>query len=129
NCVICQTKKESHKRKRLFKCSYCGHIDHRDRNASLNIALKGIIDLYSGSHKINNGLKTIIGYVNMLSKFKKVPSVKNFPMVRKVRLLAADNVDLSASAMLNGAFNTAQSGVKSPDNSRTLTQCLTSRGL
>ncbi|NVM03739.1 MAG: IS200/IS605 family element transposase accessory protein TnpB [Candidatus Helarchaeota archaeon] len=31
-CAKCGLRKKSHKRKREFTCSWCGHVDHRDRN-------------------------------------------------------------------------------------------------
>lgn len=45
-CPLCQTAKRSHKKKRRFQCSNseCKNIDHRDRNATINIAIKGMLN-------------------------------------------------------------------------------------
>ncbi len=100
-CVRCGIAKRSNKKKRRFKCSSCGHVDHRDRNATLNIALKG--------------MNKLIG---------KVPRIKNFPIVRKVRFLALGPANLPSSAILHGSGKDS-SEVKA--GSLILKQCLASR--
>ena len=85
-CAKCGLRKKSHKRKREFTCSWCGHVDHRDRNASLNISLFGMKEL---------GLN--------------VPKVKNFPMIRKVRFLALGDANSPASAIRSDSSGKDQS--------------------
>ena len=45
-CPLCQTTKRSHKKKRRFQCSNrnCQNTDHRDRNATINIAIRGMLN-------------------------------------------------------------------------------------
>ena len=85
-CARCGLQKKSHKKKRGFTCSGCGHVDHRDRNATLNICLVGMNEL---------GLK--------------VPKVKNFPMIRKVRFLALGDANSPSSAIVLGSSGKDQS--------------------
>jgi len=69
-CPVCGNTEKKNKNGRRFKCQDCGHQDHRDRNASLNIGLKG--------------MKKLLG---------NVPSLKNFPSFKRVRWMASGLVN------------------------------------
>ena len=73
-CPVCGDQDSNYKNGRRFKCN-CGHQDHRDRNASLNIALKAMKKLLDS---------------------KNVPSLKNFPSFEKVRWMASGLVNRPA---------------------------------
>jgi len=70
-CSICGHTERANRNKKRFKCRDCGHQDHSDRGASVNIALKGI-------EKHQNWT---------------VPALNSLPVVRKVRRQASGAVD------------------------------------
>jgi len=69
-CPLCGHAERANRRKKRFKCKDCGHQDHSDRGASVNIAVKGV-----KKHDWN------------------VPALNNLPTVRKVRRQASGVVD------------------------------------
>ena len=70
-CPICGHTKRVNRHKKRFKCRDCGHQDHADRSASVNIAVKGI-----KKHQDWN-----------------VPALNSLPQVKKVRRHASGAVD------------------------------------
>lgn len=44
-CPVCYDDSKSNKKDRIFNCSFCGYIDHRDIVGARNIMLKGMHDL------------------------------------------------------------------------------------
>ncbi|MFB6269740.1 MAG: transposase, partial [Halobacterium sp.] len=73
-CPICGHTERANRNKKRFKCRSCGHQDHSDRGASVNIAVKGI-----KKHQDWN-----------------VPALNSLPQVRKVRRQASGAVDAPA---------------------------------
>src|SRR6056297_2066461 len=69
-CPICGHTERANRHKKRFKCRDCGHQDHSDRGASVNIAVKGV-------KKLN----------------WNVPALNSLPVVRKVRRQASGAVD------------------------------------
>ena len=61
-CPLCGHAERANRRKKRFKCKGCGHQDHSDRGASVNIAVKGVKKLDWN-----------------------VPALNSLPVVRKVR--------------------------------------------
>jgi putative transposase len=61
-CPVCGHAERANRKKKRFKCRSCGHQDHSDRGASVNIAVKGI-----KKHQDWN-----------------VPALNSLPIVRKV---------------------------------------------
>jgi IS605 OrfB family transposase len=70
-CPLCGHAERANRNKKRFKCRDCGHQDHSDRGASVNIAVKGI-----KKHQDWN-----------------VPALNSLPVVRKVRRRASGAVD------------------------------------
>ncbi len=70
-CPMCGHAERANRNKKRFKCRGCGHQDHSDRGASVNIAVKGI-----EKHQDWN-----------------VPALNSLPVVRKVRRRASGAVD------------------------------------
>jgi IS605 OrfB family transposase len=70
-CPMCGHTERGNRNKKRFKCRSCGHQDHSDRGASVNIAVKGI-----EKHQDWN-----------------VPALNSLPQVRKVRRQASGAVD------------------------------------
>ncbi len=70
-CPICEHTERANRNRKRFKCRSCGHQDHSDRGASVNIAVKGI-----KKHQDWN-----------------VPALNSLPQVRKVRRRASGAVD------------------------------------
>jgi putative transposase len=70
-CPLCGHAERANRRKKRFKCKSCGHQDHSDRGASVNIAVKGI-ERYMDWN---------------------VPALNSLPVVRKVRRQASGLVD------------------------------------
>jgi IS605 OrfB family transposase len=70
-CPLCGHTERANRNKKRFKCRSCGHQDHSDRGASVNIAVKGI-------EKYQNW---------------NVPALNSLPQVRKVRRQASGAVD------------------------------------
>ncbi|MCG1004103.1 MULTISPECIES: RNA-guided endonuclease TnpB family protein [Halobacterium] len=70
-CPMCRHTERANRNKKRFKCKDCGHQDHSDRGASINIAVKGI-----EKHQNWN-----------------VPALNSLPVVRKVRRQASGAVD------------------------------------
>jgi IS605 OrfB family transposase len=69
-CPMCGHAERANRHKKRFKCRSCGHQDHSDRSASVNIAVKGIKKLDWN-----------------------VPALNSLPVVRKVRQQASGAVD------------------------------------
>ena len=69
-CPMCGHTESANRHKKRFKCKDCGHQDHSDRGASVNIAVKGV-------KKLN----------------WNVPALNSLPVVRKVRRQASGAVD------------------------------------
>jgi len=69
-CPMCGHTERANRNKKRFKCRDCGHQDHSDRGASVNIAVKGI-----------KGLDW------------NVPALNSLPTVRTVRRQASGAVD------------------------------------
>jgi len=70
-CPMCEHTERANRNKKRFNCRDCGHQDHSDRSASVNIAVKGI-----EKHQDWN-----------------VPALNSLPTVRKVRRQASGAVD------------------------------------
>ncbi|ARS88748.1 RNA-guided endonuclease TnpB family protein [Natrarchaeobaculum aegyptiacum] len=70
-CPLCGHAERANRRKKRFKCKDCGHQDHSDRGASVNIAVKGIEKYMDWN----------------------VPALNSLPVVRKVRRQASGLVD------------------------------------
>ena len=75
----CEYVERANRRKHRFRCKKCGHQDHADRGASVNIAKKG--------RKRCN---------------QHVPALKSLPQVRKVRRQASGSVNLPTSTRDRG---------------------------
>ncbi|MFB1064858.1 RNA-guided endonuclease InsQ/TnpB family protein [Natrinema sp. H-ect4] len=71
-CPLCGDSDNTTRRSHRFKCPNCSHQDHADRNASINIAFRAAAT-FETSHDTDS----------------VVPSPKNFPSFRRVRLTAA----------------------------------------
>ena len=69
-CPMCGHTERANRHKKRFKCKDCGHQDHSDRGASVNIAVKGVKKLDWN-----------------------VPALNSLPVVRKVRRQASGAVD------------------------------------
>jgi IS605 OrfB family transposase len=69
-CPMCGHTERANRHKKRFKCRDCGHQDHSDRGASVNIAVKGVKKLDWN-----------------------VPALNSLPIVRKVRRQASGAVD------------------------------------
>jgi putative transposase len=69
-CPMCGHTERANRNKKRFKCKDCGHQDHSDRGASVNIAVKGIKKLDWN-----------------------VPALNSLPQVRTVRRQASGAVD------------------------------------
>ncbi|MCL9817498.1 RNA-guided endonuclease TnpB family protein [Natronocalculus amylovorans] len=69
-CPMCGHTERANRNKKRFKCKDCGHQDHSDRGASVNIAVKGVKKLDWN-----------------------VPALNSLPVVRKVRRQASGAVD------------------------------------
>ena len=69
-CPMCGHTERANRHKKRFKCKGCGHQDHSDRGASVNIAVKGVKKLDWN-----------------------VPALNSLPQVRKVRRQASGAVD------------------------------------
>ena len=69
-CPLCGHTERANRNKKRFKCRSCGHQDHSDRGASVNIAVKGVKKLDWN-----------------------VPALNSLPVVRKVRRQASGAVD------------------------------------
>ena len=69
-CPMCGHTERANRNKKRFKCRDCGHQDHSDRGASVNIAVKGVKKLDWN-----------------------VPALNSLPVVRKVRRQASGAVD------------------------------------
>ena len=69
-CPLCGHTERANRHKKRFKCRSCGHQDHSDRGASVNIAVKGVKKLDWN-----------------------VPALNSLPVVRKVRRQASGAVD------------------------------------
>jgi IS605 OrfB family transposase len=69
-CPLCGYRSKKNRNAHRFKCQNCEHQDHADRNATLNIAFRA-----ATVHQTGNDVS--------------VPSPKNFPTFRRVRLTAA----------------------------------------
>ena len=69
-CPLCGHTERANRNKKRFKCRSCGHQDHSDRGASVNIAVKGVKKLDWN-----------------------VPALNSLPVVRKVRRQASGLVD------------------------------------
>jgi len=69
-CPLCGHRSKQNRNGHRFKCRNCKHQDHADRNATLNIAFRA-----ATVHQTGNDVA--------------VPSPKNFPTFRRVRLTAA----------------------------------------
>jgi IS605 OrfB family transposase len=70
-CPMCGHTERANRKKKRFKCRSCGHQDHSDRCASVNIAMKGV--------------KTDQDW--------NVPALNSLPVVRTVRRQASGAVD------------------------------------
>ena len=70
-CPLCGHAERANRNKKRFKCRDCGHQDHSDRGASVNIAVKGV-----KKHQDWN-----------------VPALNSLPVIRKVRRQASGAVD------------------------------------
>jgi IS605 OrfB family transposase len=69
-CPLCGYRSKQNRNKHRFNCRECGHQDHADRTATLNIAFRAATVHQTGTDVA-------------------VPSPKNFPTFRRVRLTAA----------------------------------------
>jgi putative transposase len=76
-CPMCGHTERANRHKKRFKCRSCQHQDHADRNASVNIAVKGI-----EKHQNWN-----------------VPALNSLPQVRKVRRQASGAVGAPTVAL------------------------------
>jgi transposase len=58
SCSKCGSINDTLGSSKLFKCSNCGHIDHRDSNAAFNIASKGLylVDHTDNVRELSAGL-------------------------------------------------------------------------
>jgi putative transposase len=78
-CVNCGHKSKSNRHKKRFKCQECEYQDHSDRNASINIAERGVKEYVSWN----------------------VPSLNNPPVCRTVRRKASGIVDVPTATKSN----------------------------
>ncbi len=73
----CEHAERANRRRKRFNCKSCGHQDHSDRNASVNVAKRGLEKC-------------------MLD----VPTLKSLPQVRKVRQWASGCVNRLTSSLV-----------------------------
>ena len=75
--TACEHAERANRRRNRFNCKSCGHQDHADRNASVNVAKRGLE-------------KCLLD----------VPALKNLPQVRKVRRWASGRVNRPTSSLV-----------------------------